>query len=447
MKLDRKQIKAQARELITSKAVALFIISFVVWFLAYGVTTIENLATRASDYAESNYTYSDDQYGKDDFEDFEDFYDDFFSYGTEENDGDTENPLENFGGRITSPAGLSANRAAVSEYVKAQLLQMLSTLLLAISIVFCPLLVALAGYYVRFIRTADEIKIGRDLGGIFKDTFNKTYGKRLGLVLLRQIFSLLLMLLLLVPGIVYLFSTYFANELMSDNPNLKPTEALKLSRKMVEGHRTELFVMELSFIPWWLLSLCTCGLASIYVLPYYRTTRALYYQNFRARSLAIGQTTEDDYLSRAELERKYGPAPGYGPYYPPQNGTPNYTGAYPPPYGNAPGQANGYNRPPYGNASGQANGYNRPPYGNSTAYGAPVYPNPPVYQPPQYNPAQPSQSGASAEPAQPNTTPPAADNAAAKNEDGDAQAEPDTPPDTSAASAQPEPEASEAQDD
>lgn len=88
---------------------------------------------------------------------------------------------------------------------------------------------------------------------------------------------------------------------MVDNPNLSPMEALKLSRRMVDGHRGELFRLDLSFILWWLLMACTAGIAGIYVLPYYKTTQALYYQNFRMRALATGQLTRMTFSARRSV--------------------------------------------------------------------------------------------------------------------------------------------------
>ena len=55
--------------------------------------------------------------------------------------------------------------------------------------------------------------------------------------------------------------------------------AQKKSMELMEGHKMELFVLNLSFFPWYLLVLLTFGLASIYVAPYTRTTLALFYKS------------------------------------------------------------------------------------------------------------------------------------------------------------------------
>lgn len=361
MRLDRKLIKSQARQLISGRVFPLFIVTLVVLILTQGTVMWTDVTDSIDKYNNSNYAYNDDNYGG-----FNDFGDDYGYFGDDSqgsefygfNGSDSEdNPIENFDGRITAavPMSIKANALSATKGI--------SVGLTVITIVFMPLQIGLAGYYLYFIRTANKVQIGSDLGGIFKRSF-KHYGKWFLLVLLRTIFTLLLCCLFVVPGIIYSYSTYFAYELMSDNPNLKPTEALRLSRKMIRGHRTELFVLDLSFIPWILLVLITLGIASIYVDPYMYTTKALYYQNFRARSLAIGETVEQDYLSAEELNQRYAQYNGgYGAYNSNFGGyqQPN-PGAYPPPYTNPVNSNQTYD--PNGSYTQQSYGAPQQPYGN-----------------------------------------------------------------------------------
>lgn len=72
---------------------------------------------------------------------------------------------------------------------------------------------------------------------------------------------------------------------------------------MTKGNRGELFVLDLSFIPWELL--CVFVFPMVYVMPYIQVTDALYYENFRLRAIAQGRVTEDDFLSDEEKYHKY----------------------------------------------------------------------------------------------------------------------------------------------
>ena len=163
---------------------------------------------------------------------------------------------------------------------------------------------------------------------------------------------------------------------------------------MVDGHRGELFRLDLSFILWWLLMACTAGIAGIYVLPYYKTTRALYYQNFRMRALATGQLTEDDFLSEAERMAKYG---AYGAYTAPRREQQPMNGQYNPYTPPMADDFRSYEQCGYG---GTQQGTNQPE--QPQAPGAPTADGQqPTQQPPVWNQTP------SAEPPVWNQTPPA----------------------------------------
>jgi uncharacterized membrane protein len=92
-----------------------------------------------------------------------------------------------------------------------------------------------------------------------------------------EVFVLLWSLLFLVPGIVKSYAYAQMFYLLADNPKLDAGEAQKKSIAMMDGHKAEMFVLHLSFIPWLLLASVTFGLAFIYVGPYMEATMAKYY--------------------------------------------------------------------------------------------------------------------------------------------------------------------------
>jgi len=109
----------------------------------------------------------------------------------------------------------------------------------------------------------------------------ESFGRNILTVFLVQLYLILWSMLFGIPGIIkrYAYSqTYY---ILKDNPNLSASDAITLSREMMNGHKAELFVLDLSFIGWWFLGGLTLGLANIGVLPYYFTVRALYYENLK----------------------------------------------------------------------------------------------------------------------------------------------------------------------
>lgn len=350
--INRVVVKSQAKQIIKDKVFVLFIVTAVASFLFSGMSTIGSAASvaDATKQVYDNSIFDDDS----DLDDYDDYYD-FGQYYDE--DGD--NPIENFGNESYQSYG---SENALSDAAEAGTINMLSSVVSGLissiayifTVIFCPLIITLEGFYIYLIRKnpAEELQLGSELKNLFKRSFDSTFLKKLVLYILKALFTALWSLLFIVPGIVYSYSTYFAYQLMNDYPNLKPTEALKLSRKITTGNRTELFVLELSFIPWYMLCGITCGIAYIYFAPYYYTTKALYYENFRLRAIAEGRVNELDFLSADELAARYGQAnPQGNTYYP---GADAANGQYSAPHGSYSNTYEQYAQ--YGNQ--QANYYN-----------------------------------------------------------------------------------------
>lgn len=103
--------------------------------------------------------------------------------------------------------------------------------------------------------------------------------------------------LLLVPGIIknYAYSQYFF--ILAEQPKISFNKALKTSEKITKGYKMELFMLDLSFLGWFILSTFTCGLALFYVLPYYLLTKAHLYHYLKTESLKQNICTMEDFSS------------------------------------------------------------------------------------------------------------------------------------------------------
>ena len=104
-------------------------------------------------------------------------------------------------------------------------------------------------------------------------------------VFLRDLFLALWFCLLFIPGVVKSYSYMMVPYILSDNPELKGTEAITRSRQMMNGHKWRAFLMDLSFIGWILLSLITCGLVGLlYESPYRYSAKAALYHELKKAS-------------------------------------------------------------------------------------------------------------------------------------------------------------------
>lgn len=91
-------------------------------------------------------------------------------------------------------------------------------------------------------------------------------------------FTLLWSLLFVIPGIIKGLSYSQMFFLMADK-GLSAKDAQAQSMEIMEGHKWQYFVLQLSFIPWILLCLVTFGIATIYVIPYIYTAQAMFYRH------------------------------------------------------------------------------------------------------------------------------------------------------------------------
>lgn len=119
------------------------------------------------------------------------------------------------------------------------------------------------------------------------ESFND-FGRSVLLNLLIVVFTILWSFLLIVPGIIKAISYSMSFYIMADNQDMDAFEALNESKRMMEGHKWEYFVLIISFILWWLLGAITCGLAFIYVEPYQNVTLANFYNKIKNENVNQG---------------------------------------------------------------------------------------------------------------------------------------------------------------
>ena len=106
--------------------------------------------------------------------------------------------------------------------------------------------------------------------------------------LLEAVFIGLWSLLLVFPGIIAAYRYSMAIYLLVDHPELSPMDCIRESKRMMTGHKAELFVLDLSFIGWYLLSaIPVVGyFVRIWTVPYIGMTKALYYEQLCGRDIS-----------------------------------------------------------------------------------------------------------------------------------------------------------------
>lgn len=130
--------------------------------------------------------------------------------------------------------------------------------------------------------------------GELKDLFSEfnRFGDGFVLSLLTAIYVFLWSLLLVIPGIIASYKYAMAPFILQENPGMKPGDAITASKERMEGHKGDLFLLDLSFIGWSLLSVLTLGIGNLWLNPYINASRAAFYRDLRP-TLDIPQTPEN----------------------------------------------------------------------------------------------------------------------------------------------------------
>ena len=103
------------------------------------------------------------------------------------------------------------------------------------------------------------------------------YLKTLGLNILITLAVLAGTLLFIIPGIIVSLMFSQAFYILSEDPSKSITQCINESVKLMNGHKWDLFYLNLTFIGWWLVSILTLGIAALWVAPYQKLTEANFY--------------------------------------------------------------------------------------------------------------------------------------------------------------------------
>ncbi len=164
----------------------------------------------------------------------------------------------------------------------------------SILLVIGNLLVLILIYVV--IKNAFWITVKRTF--VLGQTYSKIYSRNLQFLfktkcVFRSAFTLLIKdVVVLLWGLtivglpIMYFAYYMVPFIVAENPQISARAALKLSRKMMKGHKWECFVQLLSFILWEILNICTVGLLGVFFLnPYIEASFAQFYLCMRRNAI------------------------------------------------------------------------------------------------------------------------------------------------------------------
>lgn len=139
-----------------------------------------------------------------------------------------------------------------------------------------PITYGVAKLFLKQARDGQKMDIGQIFDG-FKDDFGGT----LLLGFLQTLFILLWGLLFIIPGIVKAYGYSMSFMLKADHPDYDWRTCLDESQKMMQGHKMELFILDLSFIGWLIVGALCLGVGDLWVAAYMQAAHTQFYENLR----------------------------------------------------------------------------------------------------------------------------------------------------------------------
>lgn len=88
--------------------------------------------------------------------------------------------------------------------------------------------------------------------------------------------SVFLFIVTTVFYLVFISRYFLADYIIVDDASVSARQALKISSKMMRGHKWQLFSLTLSFFGFFLLIPLTFGIILLFLVPYFHTVRAIY---------------------------------------------------------------------------------------------------------------------------------------------------------------------------
>jgi uncharacterized membrane protein len=97
--------------------------------------------------------------------------------------------------------------------------------------------------------------------------------------LIQLIFVLAWTLLLIIPGIIAALSYAMTYYVLVDNPEMGSLDAINESKKLMKGHKWQLFKLWLRFVALGLLCILTIGIGFLWLIPYANICTAQFYDS------------------------------------------------------------------------------------------------------------------------------------------------------------------------
>ncbi len=127
------------------------------------------------------------------------------------------------------------------------------------------------------------------LGRVFGAFRSGHYGNIVLTIFLRDLYIMLWTCLFVIPGLVKSYEYLMVPYILAENPGMDRKAVFAISKRMMDGEKMNAFILDLSFVGWYIVTAVTFGLAGIfYVQPYYQATMTELYAYNRGKAYEEG---------------------------------------------------------------------------------------------------------------------------------------------------------------
>lgn len=105
-------------------------------------------------------------------------------------------------------------------------------------------------------------------------------------------------ILALIPGVVSVVKRYqyfMVEYIIADNPEISARRAFEISKAATKGNKFKIFLLELSFIGWFLAGTLLCGFGTLFVMPYFYAARTQCYLYLKENAIKYGYASHADF--------------------------------------------------------------------------------------------------------------------------------------------------------
>ncbi len=134
-----------------------------------------------------------------------------------------------------------------------------------------------------------------------KSGFTNEYGRNIVLVFLHSLFLVLWAFLFIIPAFIKAYSYAMSMYIGVKEPKITGLDAITKSRQLMNGNKTSLFVLDLSYIGWYLLSILTFGILLLWVVPKHQTARTLFFNEIYIGNNPVQVDTKEKDIFDTEL--------------------------------------------------------------------------------------------------------------------------------------------------